>query len=209
MTAAAIVAIALVSILAFSGPRETVARWTHVDLSGIRIDIVPWLDHNESITEKDLRLGSAISLADAQSSVPFPILTLPGAGPNGVWLKAGNTVTPGAVVTLLYEADPEYPEIGSTGIGIALMQWSEPNGAVFFIKQVAQTEQFEPVRINGSSGFWIIGGRLLTDPGAPDATSRPSANVLIWTDRNGITYRLESELERDAAVRLAESLGAP
>ena len=64
--------------------------------------------------------------------------------------------------------------------------------------------------VNGGRGFWISGPQhffYYVDPsGAIVEDSRRSVgDTLIWTDGD-VTYRLESRLGMEEAIRLAESL---
>lgn len=90
-------------------------------------------------------------------------------------------------------------------------QANEASGPL--IKRVAVGGEPEPVQIHEAPGFWISGTSMLViapDPsvGFMDSEGRPSANVLIW-QRDGITFRLETALARDEALRLAESIRPP
>ena len=65
----------------------------------------------------------------------------------------------------------------------------------------------EPVTVDGAAGYWLGNGVheffYLDTQGNPQPdTARLAANTLLW-ERDGVTYRLESALDRDAALALA------
>jgi hypothetical protein len=67
----------------------------------------------------------------------------------------------------------------------------------------------EEVQVGPSRGLWIAGAPhlFLRMPGGAirDAPPGLAANTLLW-EQDGNTLRLESGMDRDAAIRLAESL---
>lgn len=71
-------------------------------------------------------------------------------------------------------------------------------------------ESVEEVTVGGRPALWVQGEHLLEfETGQGERSLRPArlveGNVLIWTEGE-ITYRLESDLPLDEAVRVAESL---
>jgi hypothetical protein len=66
------------------------------------------------------------------------------------------------------------------------------------------------VAVGGAGGYWIEGAPhvlILRDYAGDDRRhpSRLAGNTLLW-ERDGVTYRLESALSRDEAIRIAESM---
>jgi hypothetical protein len=66
------------------------------------------------------------------------------------------------------------------------------------------------VAVRGGDGVWLAGAPhrfLYRGPNGrvEEASLRLAGNTLIWTD-GGLTYRLESALDRDTAISIAESL---
>jgi hypothetical protein len=63
--------------------------------------------------------------------------------------------------------------------------------------------------VRGAPGLWLEGAHAVVFRDAQgivrDEELRLAGNVLLW-ERDGITYRLEGQIERDDAVRLAEAL---
>ena len=80
------------------------------------------------------------------------------------------------------------------------------NTAMLLGKRASAEFPPQPVMVGGADGLWIQGGVLMIDAGDPFWTyQRRSGNVLVW-EEGGITYRMESNLSRDDAVAIADSL---
>jgi hypothetical protein len=66
-----------------------------------------------------------------------------------------------------------------------------------------------PVRVAGGQGYWLSGDELYLfwegPEGFVDDARRWVGDVLLWTD-GSITYRLETSLGREEAIRIAESM---
>jgi hypothetical protein len=67
----------------------------------------------------------------------------------------------------------------------------------------------EEVTVSGAPALWIVGDHPLYFVGNGRIDMQPAriveGHVLIW-QRDGVTYRLESELGLEEAVALAESI---
>ena len=68
----------------------------------------------------------------------------------------------------------------------------------------------EPVRVGEGSGYWITGNPHVYFYMSPEGENieegrRWVGDALIW-QRGDQTYRIETSLGRDAAIRIAESL---
>ncbi len=212
LTAAAITLLLLTSLALFPSAREALAGFLGVP--GIHVEIgEETVPPSASALGPDLLLGEPVSLAEAATRVAF-VIQVPnqvGLGPpDEVYVRA---VAAGPMVSLLWQAQPELPEAAETGVGALLMEFQGNEASGSLIKRVAIGGEPEPVQIHEAHGFWISGASILViapDPsvGFIASEGRPSANVLIW-QRDGITFRLETALPRDRALRLAESIGPP
>lgn len=81
-------------------------------------------------------------------------------------------------------------------------------GGTFWGEKLVHEQQFEETRVNGQWAAWLEGRHYLSrlDPRGEAATfTVVEGNVLIWVE-GPLTYRLESRLPLDEAIRLAESL---
>jgi hypothetical protein len=140
-----------------------------------------------------------LTLAEAQSQVPYPLGYPPSYGsPDAVYLQ--ETAAPGldgAVVIMLWR-DPTQPER-------ARMLLYQIGAAHYGLKE-ASIESITSTRINGQEAFWVENGHTIGLPnGSEQEAALVSRDTLIWSEGD-ITYRLESDLSLPEAVQAAESL---
>lgn len=216
---AALVALALLAalVVALSVPTTRTAIADFFGLEGIRIEFGQD-DDNADLPGTPVSIGGSLLLGERSTmdevarTVPFDVV-LPAddaAGePDEIYLNQRSGVI---VVGLLYEASDELPEIGSTGVGMLLLEIDSPKADIFFVKKtVVGGGEVEMTSINGSTAYWIEDGVLTVAPieglmlDPPGMDSRRSGNVLIWSD-GAVTYRLETDLPITDAVRIAGSL---
>ncbi len=204
----AVAALLIAITLALPDARQALADW--IGFPGIRIEIGDRAgDPPPTVTSigGSLLLGEAATLEGAASAVEFD-LAVPGAGLEGVYPEVYlNTFKDAPVVSFLYPASNELPEVGDTGVGMLLMQIDAAgNTSMFMTKRASAESPPRPVTVDGAAGMWIQGGVLMIDAGDPFWTyQRRSGNVLVW-ERGGITYRMESNLPLDDAIAIAEYL---
>ena len=153
-----------------------------------------------------LGLGTQIALTDVASAADFPIVlpTAPGVDrPVTAWLLYGR-------LTLIWAESPTLPTTRSPGVGLLLSEFRGSVDDRYFQKLVGQGTTVETVQLGGEAAYWISGAPheiIFVDPnGEPQFDGRRSVgDTLLWA-RDGITYRIESALGRDATIALAESL---
>lgn len=192
--------------------REAVAEW--LNLPGVRFFAAPEPPAATSVlSEPDsmasLADGDRLSLDEARRRVPFtvrvPDPSLVGS-PDQVYVAGGSATRR---VTLLYRPRAGLPEAGGTGVGLLLTQF-QAEFAPFVNKGLPAGAALQSITVGGDRGFWIEGTPhvlILRDRSGAigEHRSRLAGNTLLW-ERDGITYRLESALSRDQAIRIAESL---
>jgi hypothetical protein len=153
-----------------------------------------------------LQLGEPVDTATAADRGGFPVLlpTDPALGaPDAVYVSGRDEVA------LVWAPADELPPTTEADVGLLIMQFKgsvspEPIGKI-----IGSGTTVEPVRI-ADGGYWIEG-----DPHAYFYISPEGEHVeegrrwvgdaLIWQDGD-ITYRIETSLGKDAAIRIAESL---
>lgn len=142
-------------------------------------------------------LAGKTSLTEAQSQVDFSI-RLPAyppdlGKPDYVFLQ-----DLGGQAVLLVWMDPD--ELDSIRIDLLLM------GPGTFAEK-GQVAVIEETAVNGQPAVWTQGPHFLHLGGSryQNVPLVTAGNILVW-EQDGITYRLESDLTLEEAVKVAESL---
>jgi hypothetical protein len=157
----------------------------------------------------NLGLGSASTIADAEQAVGFEVAlpSSPRLGePDAVYFSP--TVADG-MVSLVY-GERAGIAAGADGVAVLLTEFRADFDDQL-VKKVAQSgSTVEQVRIGGAIGFWISGSPhvfLYREPSGDiwEERIRLVGNTLIW-QRDGVLLRLESDLPREEAIELAESI---
>lgn len=154
-----------------------------------------------------LGLGTALTLVEAErlTGLDLRLPADPTIGPpDGVFLG------PGGRVSLVWQTRAGLPETASAGVGLLVDAFHGTVGEGYYEKAVRSAAQLTPVRVSGEPGYWIEGPPhffYFVDPSGNviDDQHRVVGDTLVWT-ADGVTFRLESALGMDAAIRLAESL---
>jgi hypothetical protein len=147
-----------------------------------------------------LDLAGRTTLDDAQRRMPFPIRlpTYPSdlGPPQYVYLQNLD----GKAVALVW-VGPQHAD----QVRMALNELSSDTYVYKIAPQVVQE-----TRVHGQRALWATGPYLLqigSASGQHNALRRlvTASHTLIWTERD-VTYRLESDVSLEEAVRIAESL---
>jgi hypothetical protein len=82
----------------------------------------------------------------------------------------------------------------------------------FFSKAISSGTSVEDLDVAGHRGYWISGLPHIfwyepTDGSTVDDPRRWVGDALLWSD-GAITWRIESGLDRDEMLRIAESVAA-
>ncbi len=193
-------------------------------LPGIRIVLVPGpsavpsavpsgspVASSTALPVEALGLGDRVSLEQARAGVEFPVLVpaVPELGePDETYL---GTLPSGRQVALVYRPGPELPATGSADVGLLLIEFEGTIDPDLFLKILTPQTSLEPVTVNGRRAYWIAGQphELLYRARSGEVIVervRLAGNVLIW-QQGDLTLRLESGLDLDSAIRIAESAG--
>ena len=212
--AAAVILLALATLLVSSSARQAVAD--ALGVPGIRIEFgdedATAVPPQPSPTRAILGLGERTTLHEASKLAGFPI-AVPNVETYGHPDEVYVRVLPSGkrMVSFFYLPDDRFPEAEETGAGLLLMQFESTQSVEIMVKGVMGDGIGREVTVNGGRGYWVFGTSSLTilyDPSAPTCCTdapRPSANVLLW-NLDGVTYRLESALDRDESMAVAESM---
>jgi hypothetical protein len=190
------VALVLVAILA-------IAAAAFLVVPGLRITWVPALP---SVAADPLgarmALGAPIPVADAAGHQPGALGTADEA----------YAIGDDDIVTLLYAASAELPDLDGTGIGLLLQAIEGALDRDQVHKLVVEVGAIvQPVEVDGADGYWISGPPHLLRYFGPNGEERAEAtrivgDVLVW-ERDGTLYRIESGLGLEETRRIAETIG--
>ena len=147
-------------------------------------------------------LDGKTTLEDALAQMTFPLKTPsypPDLGPPDlVYLQ-----DPRSILVLVW-LDPQQPGKAK----LSLMQIVESTGMAR--KMVSRPEVVEETVVGGKKAAWVRGPHTLVFVN-PDRSTEfqehmlVEGNVLLWQE-NAVTYRLETDLSKEEAVKIAESL---
>jgi hypothetical protein len=152
--------------------------------------------------------GERVSLEVARGRAPF--LRVPADArlgtPDQVYI---DKIPAGDRVTLVYVSRPGIPVSRDAGVSAVVVVFRAQIDESLFAKVALPGTRIEEVTINGGRGFWLEGTPhqffYRDSAGNPSPeTLRLAGNTLLW-EQGGVTFRLEAQLERDDALRIANS----
>ena len=194
-------ALVVAVVVAVPGPRGAVGRLLGV--GGARVELGDGLPAGVAGLDG---LGERITIDEARRRVPGPM------EPDGVGTpSAGFAGWPDGGVSLVWPAQDGLPPLDrAQPDGPALIVTAFPTRSGGYDKVTTRDTDVEAVEVDGSPGYWISGPHDVdaAAPGDPPASAalRLAGDALVWED-GALTYRLESDLDRDAAIALAETIG--
>jgi hypothetical protein len=213
---AAVATLALVllasTILGFSpAARSAVAGW--LGLEGIvivREPSMPESGKESKLAGSGLQLGEKRTMAQARHRAPYEVVepTLPVLGdPDEVYLQEPPS---GGQIALVYRARPGIPRANETGVGVLFTEFRGDLDPEAFKKIVGPGTRVEAVDVGGGRGYWLTGRPHFFVYRGEDGVLRKenirlAGNTLIWVQEN-LTLRLESDLPKGEALRIAESV---
>ena len=113
-------------------------------------------------------------------------------------------------ITLVYRSRSDLPVTALPGVGALIVEFKGSLDAPILGKAIGPGTTLEAVPLSsGNAAYWLAGQphqffyRDATGNIQPD-TLRLAGNTLLW-DAAGVTYRLEAQVTRDEAVRIASS----
>lgn len=153
-----------------------------------------------------LGLGTIVSLADGERVAGIDALLPPDSdigAPDAVFVAHQR-------LALVWKASTALPEAAPGGVGLVLNEFRGDLSDGYFQKVIGEDVHLTPVSVGGSPGYWMSGPPhffMYVDPSGNivDDSHRSVGDTLIWTSGE-LTFRLESALSMDDAIRLAESL---
>ena len=212
------IALALVAVLVFSPQARAVAA-DILRLRGVEIfrGPVPIPSPTRSPgsvqtpipTIDRLTLGDQTTLDQARQRAGFSVLLPDDAAlgtPDAVYLREMQAAT---AVSFAYRERPGIPVSAQLGLSALVTEFGGRLEPAILGKAAGQGTRVELLTVNGGAGAWLEGqphevfytsgsGQLYPD------TLRLAGNTLIW-EQNGVVMRLEAQVDRAAALRIAAS----
>jgi hypothetical protein len=158
-------------------------------------------------TTRPIFPGSRVTLAEAKSRAGFPLRVPSDLGePDDVYLESSAS---GAQVTLVYTSRSGIPQSPVAGVSAIVVEFAGALDQNVMGKAVGPGTTLERVTVNGGPGFWLAGEPhqfFYRDPSGnlQTGTLRLAANTLLW-EEGPITYRLEAQIAKEQALRVAAS----
>jgi hypothetical protein len=174
-------------------------------LPGLRItpvETIPTASVPADALATRLALGERVPLETVEAAVPSAL-----GDPDEAYSSRA-----GEVISLVYAARAELPELADTGIGLLIQQINGSLDRERIEKLVVEFDvTVTPVEVAGVAGFWIDGPPHLTRYTGPAGEERTEmtrlvGDTLVW-QRGDILYRIESGLGLQRTLRIAESIG--
>jgi hypothetical protein len=153
-------------------------------------------------------LGTPTDLQHAQAAVKFKVVVPDGLGqPDAVYLDSS---IPGGEVALAYRPRSGLPAVKETGLGLLITEFAGNLAPDALLKVAGPGTTTEETAVNGDPAWWLQGEPHLLVIREGEGQSRPetlrlASNTLVW-EHQGITYRIESNLCRSDAMRIASGM---
>jgi len=194
VVALAVLVVAIGAVMVVPQARSTVLDW--LGIGNVTIRYVDDLPPVEKATG-DLGLGEQVSLEKARSEAGFPVLlpTVDGLGdPPSIYYRPE-----ARQVAFLYGSE-EDPKLLITQAGAS--------GAVEKLANIGETNTELVVLGSGSAGVWLSGEKHgLFYPGTgQEEPFRLVGNALIFETSSDVTIRIEAEISKEEAIRIARSM---
>jgi hypothetical protein len=199
--------LAVILAAAFLLTPDLAARAAEVlGLPGIQIFRVPATPPAATKPSGTFPGQRAASVAEASRLAGFAVREPAALGaPDEIYVE-----TSPVRVTLVYRTRQGLPATALPGIGALIVEFKGSLDAPILGKAIGPGTTLEAIPLSsGNAAYWLAGQphqffyRDAAGNIQPD-TLRLAGNTLLW-DANGITYRLEAQVAREEAVRIASS----
>ena len=147
----------------------------------------------------------ALSLADASKTAGFQVEAPADLGePDAIYVE-----TAPVRVTLVYRTRTGIPVSPVAGVSAIVVELRGRLDQAVIGKTTGPEARLESVPLNGGVAYWLSGQPhqfFYFDPNGnfQPETLRLAGNTLLW-ERGGLTYRLEAQVSKEEAVRIAST----
>ena len=198
------VAVIVGSVMVLPGPRGAVARWFGFDSVRIQPSQVPTTTAVGGGSMPDL--GAAVSAADAKRVSGLPLPTPPVLGePTSIHVLDTEAIVQ---VVAVYPPGSTLPRSPVSEVGALVSVFAAHLEEGYFGKFVDEATKMDVFTIDGTAAIWLEGAphqvAVVVDDDVLVDTLRLATNTLLW-ERDGIVLRIEADISRDEAARIAVS----
>ena len=199
------VAVALGAVLVAVVMAVPPARSAVLDLLGFGSVRIERAEPRPSEFGADLALGEPVTLETARRRAGFPVVVPEAVGrPDAVYVSDQP-----ARVDLVYRPREGLPA-SSAGVGLLVSEFRAV-ATPMIEKTLGEATRIERLTVGGDPAFFITGadhGFAYLMPGGDAAfeTQRLAGPTLLVERSDGVLLRVEGELTREQAVRIAESV---
>jgi len=193
--ALAVLAVSAGALMAVPGTRAAI-----LELFGLRGVTIERVENLPTVPKTaDLNLGARVGLDRARELAAFEVVVPERLGePDEIYFS---DFPPGGMVSFVYGTSEEPRAL--------FTQFRASVDDVFF-KKVAQDTEIETLMVRGQPAYFLSGAPhvfayLDAEGQFREETIRLVGNVLLW-ERGELTLRLEGDISRDAALRIARSV---
>jgi len=208
---ATLAVLALVIVLAVPGVRATADDFLHA--WGIDIFRVPAIATPAVNPSPRSGLGALTTLVDARVRAGFPV-RVPSdarlATPDEVYRDGADAPGARQRISLVYGPRAGIPLSYEPGVSVLVVEFRGTfDENLIGGKGVGPDTRIESLSVNGGRGLWVEGAPHLffyRDPSGiiQTETLRLAGNTLIW-EQDGVTFRIEAQVSREDALRIAAS----
>ena len=208
---ATLAALALVIVLALPGARAAADNFLHA--WGIDIFRVPAIATPAVNPSPRSGLGVLTTLADARVRAGFPVRVPSDARlgtPDEVYREGADAPSARQRISLVYGQRAGIPVSHEPGVSVLVVEFpGTVDENLTGGKGVGPDTKIESLSVNGGRGLWLEGAPHLffyrdASGNIQTETLRLAGNTLIW-EQDGVTFRLEAQVSREDALRIAAS----
>lgn len=204
------IAVAVLAVVVAVVAAVPPARSAVLELFGISsVEVVRERPEPSRFGER-LALGEAVTLDEARRRAGFDLVVPSELGePDAVYLATAPEYGPR--VDFVYRPREGIPQSSETGAGLLVTQFAamaEPA----IQKTIGANASLERVRVDGAPAYWITGEEhgfayLPRNGGGAWEPQRLAGPTLIVDRADGVLLRVEGDIPRELAVRIAASAG--
>jgi hypothetical protein len=200
---AALVLVPAAGAAAFPGARHDVLRW--LGLEHVRVERKATPPPPQARPELEDDLGERVTRAEAVDRAGFePVAPAALGDPDRIRVVAQR-------ISLVYAPRAGLPRLPRVNAGLILTETRGRMDSAYLRKLLyGAGAQVHRVEVNGRPGAFISGGShgyIYVAPGGTVEEDRPllTGPTLLW-EQDGLVLRLEGEMDRATALRLARSM---